>query len=367
MKVQGILVATVYLLLCLAGCAGPGQTETTSSGESHSAESTAPLDDADFQQESAGFAPTDQMTEPFTVSTPIQEVMDDPIFGRYGRLLFPVEDWYMSGDTLGELQLTWYNNIRDDLLKLRNVLETIGKIYDFPHLTKLFLKSDFPPERKAEFKSYSDSELKRLNAQIVKMEEQIARAMIIHQMLGTRISDTLTLRKDCLYKHDRQDMIIIYQPKTRRYEKPISRELAQLIGKAVSYANEHYPESIYIFADENKPERPISYQTLQDKVLRMIYEKDIRDDSGNLFGFGTHMFRHCYGVKLTELHVDDWTIAKLLGHKGVRSVQYYRKMSNQRMADETREVRNFMSQIILASLDGWGEEYEQIRQDAGIE
>ena len=259
------------------------------------------------------------------------------------------------------------NGIRDDLLKLRNVLETIGKIYDFPHLTKLFLKSDFPPERKAEFKSYSDSELKRLNAQIVKMEEQIARAMIIHQMLGTRISDTLTLRKDCLYKHDRQDMIIIYQPKTRRYEKPISRELAQLIGKAVSYANEHYPESIYIFADENKPERPISYQTLQDKVLRMIYEKDIRDDSGKLFGFGTHMFRHCYGVKLTELHVDDWTIAKLLGHKGVKSVQYYRKMSNQRLADETREVRNLMSQIILANLDGWGEEYEQIRQDAGIE
>ena len=42
-------------------------------------------------------------------------------------------------------------------------------------------------------------------------------------------------------------------------------------------------------------------------------------------------------------------------------------MSNQSMADETREVRNFMSQIILASLDGWGEEYEQIRQDAGIE
>ncbi|MFR5552903.1 MAG: tyrosine-type recombinase/integrase [Roseburia intestinalis] len=199
------------------------------------------------------------------------------------------------------------------------------------------------------------------------MEEQIARAMIIHQMLGTRISDTLTLRKDCLYKHDRQDMIIIYQPKTRRYEKPISRELAQLIGKAVSYANEHYPESIYIFADENKPERPISYQTLQDKVLRMIYEKDIRDDSGKLFGFGTHMFRHCYGVKLTELHVDDWTIAKLLGHKGVKSVQYYRKMSNQRLADETREVRNLMSQIILANLDGWGEEYEQIRQDAGIE
>ena len=93
----------------------------------------------------------------------------------------------------------------------------------------------------------------------------------------------------------------------------------------------------------------------------------VRDDSGKLFGFGTHMFRHCYGVKLTELHVDDWTIAKLLGHKGVKSVQYYRKMSNQRLADETREVRNLMSQIILANLDGWGEEYEQIRFDDSLQ
>ena len=120
---QGILVATVCLLLCFAGCAVLGQTETTSSGESHSAESTASLDDADFQQESAGFAPKDQMTEPFTVSTTIQEVIDDPIFGRYGRLLFPVDDWYMSGDTLGELQLTWHNNIDpNETVEIANTL-----------------------------------------------------------------------------------------------------------------------------------------------------------------------------------------------------------------------------------------------------
>ena len=70
----------------------------------------------------------------------------------------------------------------------------------------------------------------------------------------------------------------------------------------------------------------------------MIYENDLRDDQGELFGFGSHLFRHTYGVKLTELHVDDWTISKLIGHKNV----------------------------ILANLDGWGEEYEQIRQNARI-
>ena len=38
----------------------------------------------------------------------------------------------------------------------------------------------------------------------------------------------------------------------------------------------------------------------------------------------------------------------------------------QSMADETREARNYMSNVILANLDGWGEEYEQIRQNARI-
>lgn len=38
-------------------------------------------------------------------------VITDPAFGQFGRLLFPADDWYYSGDTLGELQLTWYSHI----------------------------------------------------------------------------------------------------------------------------------------------------------------------------------------------------------------------------------------------------------------
>lgn len=75
------------------------------------------------------------------------------------------------------------------------------------------------------------------------------------------------------------------------------------------------------------------------------------------------MFRRSYGVKLTELHLDDWTIAKLLGHKGVNAVMHYRKMSNQILANETRRAREAQTRILLANLEGWGEDYEQIRQD----
>ena len=132
---------------------------------------------------------------------------------------------------------------------------------------------------------------------------------------------------------------------------------------AIAYTKERYGETPYIFVDENDLNSLLQYNTLQRRITQLIQEEDLRDDRGQLFGFNTHMYRHYYCVKLAELHLDDWTLAKLLGHSSVRNVKYYRKMSNQRMADETREVRNFMSQIILASLDGWGEEYEQIRQD----
>lgn len=47
-------------------------------------------------------------------NTPIRTVINDPVFGRYGRLIFPVDDGYYSGDTLGDLRLTWYNNVDPD-------------------------------------------------------------------------------------------------------------------------------------------------------------------------------------------------------------------------------------------------------------
>lgn len=128
-----------------------------------------------------------------------------------------------------------------------------------------------------------------------------------------------------------------------------------------AYTAVPYKDSRYLFTDENDPDKPLRYGTLQNKVVQMIMDEDLRDDQGELFGFGTHMFRHYYGVKLTELHIDDWTIAKLLGHKNTKNVKFYRKMSNQIMADETRQVRDYMSDIIKQSLEGWGTEYEQVR------
>lgn len=255
---------------------------------------------------------------------------------------------------------TGIKNFRGDLTRLRAVLETIGKIYGYQHLESLFLNTDIPRMTRTELKSYSDTELKRLNAAIAGMDEQMCRVMVIHQMLGTRISDTLTLQTDCLYEQDGHPMIKIRQIKTNTYIKPISAEVSILIQKAIDYTKQKYGDTFYIFVDDSNPDRSLQYNTIQNRVMSMIQKEKLRDDRGELFGFGTHMFRHCYGIKLTEMHMDDWTIAKLLGHRSVKNVRFYRKMSHQILADETREIRDEMSRMIRANLKGWGKEYEQI-------
>ncbi len=50
----------------------------------------------------------------YTEDTQIRDVISDPVFDGYGHLIFPVDDWYYSGDTLGDLGLTYYRHIDPD-------------------------------------------------------------------------------------------------------------------------------------------------------------------------------------------------------------------------------------------------------------
>ena len=66
---------------------------------------------------------TPSQTAAFTRESKIKDVKNAPIFGSYGRLLFPVEDAYYSGDTLEELGLTYYSHIDpDETVEIVNTL-----------------------------------------------------------------------------------------------------------------------------------------------------------------------------------------------------------------------------------------------------
>ena len=89
---MGLLALCLAVQLC--GCADAAQPETGGTPETLASETGAAA-----------------MENAYTTDTKITDVINDPVFGDYGRLLFPVDDGCWSGDTLGDLRLTWYSHI----------------------------------------------------------------------------------------------------------------------------------------------------------------------------------------------------------------------------------------------------------------
>ena len=69
---------------------------------------------AEYAQEVTTESELEEISMHYTKETKISEVTGDPTFGDYSRLIFPVDEWYYSGETLGDLSLTWYSHIDPD-------------------------------------------------------------------------------------------------------------------------------------------------------------------------------------------------------------------------------------------------------------
>ena len=108
MKKATILFMVFLVIFCFAGCSSE-DTSSVSSETENTAES---------QMEQMNLSSFDKNTR-------ITDVINDSSFGDYGRLIFPADTGYYSGDTLEELRLTWYNNISPDkTVEIANYLKS---------------------------------------------------------------------------------------------------------------------------------------------------------------------------------------------------------------------------------------------------
>ena len=96
-----MIAAAAALMLLLSGCGAVNDTQPQLPEESMTT-----------------------MTESFTRTSSISTVIHDPAFEGFGRLLFPTDDRYYSGDTLEELQLVYYSHIDpDETVEIVNTLK----------------------------------------------------------------------------------------------------------------------------------------------------------------------------------------------------------------------------------------------------
>lgn len=100
-KLVGIIAAGILAATALAGCGSSATQRSNSIQENTSEAASSATSDA-------------REKGMYTKNSKISDVMSDPVFGGHGRLLFPVDDGYWSGETLGDLNLIWYNDIDPD-------------------------------------------------------------------------------------------------------------------------------------------------------------------------------------------------------------------------------------------------------------
>ncbi len=96
------------LAVCLAGCSNKKGVPPDNDNTSESSFETMMSGTESRMQTS------ENHSDSYTVNTQISDVISDPVFGSFGRLIFPVNNGYYSGDTLGELRLTWYSHMDPD-------------------------------------------------------------------------------------------------------------------------------------------------------------------------------------------------------------------------------------------------------------
>ena len=103
MKKIFYLVAVFWALSWLTGCGFYGGAAGSAKTNKVSAATAKNLQLSEKSTQNAG--------RPFTTKSRIYDVIHAAAFKNYGRLLFPLDSGYYSGDTLGELNLTWYSHI----------------------------------------------------------------------------------------------------------------------------------------------------------------------------------------------------------------------------------------------------------------
>lgn len=117
------LLITLMSISCIfsSGCFSEEKSISKISGSSEMINSAEQTQTAQPQEKA-------MQKEKYQLYTPISDVINDRAFGDFGRLIFPVDSGYYSGDTPGDLELTWYNNIAPDkTVEIANYLKGNAK------------------------------------------------------------------------------------------------------------------------------------------------------------------------------------------------------------------------------------------------
>ncbi len=171
--------------------------------------------------------------------------------------------------------------------------------------------------------------------------------VIILRASGWRISDVLNLRYDTCLVHSSSGWWLqgdILKTNILEHKVPLSDEIAALVAaqstliqeKVTSQENPHR----YLFPaiTQKRLGRPLTGRSVQDALNRLAVTYEIKDDSENIFHFGTHAFRHSKAVELINAGMSLAHVQKWLAHLSPEMTLVYARILDTTMRKEWEQA-----------------------------
>lgn len=250
---------------------------------------------------------------------------------------------------------------RGNRLSALSLLFETGSINNWfkiePHLIR---KEDYPKRDKTLPRYIPEEVIVQLNQNLHKLPEPIMRMVLVLQETGLRIGELCQLPFNCLKvdgKGEYQIQFMRWKLKTETL-LPISQELAQVIKEQQEYIRESLGEKFqYLFCGrktslkfESEP-KIISDQSFVDYLKRLAKKCQIKDNSGKLWNFQAHQFRHTVGTRMINAGVPHHIVQRYLGHESPTMTAVYAHIFDDTLRKEVEKyheskVVNFQGQTV---------------------
>jgi integrase len=211
----------------------------------------------------------------------------------------------------------------------------------------LLFKEDIPRAdmtQSDEIKYIPEEVLKQLEDNIEHLPPYAIPIVILLRMSGWRISDVLNLRYDaCLDRTPRGWYLVgdIIKTKILGHRIPISDEDAAIILTFIeaAKAKRNNPQKfLHVQSRGTRKGLPPTSGNVLTAMDTLATKQNITDNSGKLFKFGNHAFRHTKGVELINNGMNILHVQKWLAHLSPRMTLTYAKILDTTMRKSWEEA-----------------------------
>lgn len=211
---------------------------------------------------------------------------------------------------------------------------------------RLIYQDDLPRLVKCQPRYIPEFVMNQLENLIPHMKVPLRHLMMILKETGVRISELCTLELDCLIQDREGDYFLrYYQSKLRKeHSVPLSRETAAVIKTQRQTIIDSKSETKYLFP--RPKEQPFKAKYFNRLLNEFAFAHKIADETGKLWHFEAHQFRHTVGTRLINAGVLQHFVQRFLGHESPEMTTRYAFIHDKTMKNIFEEYQSKRGSLI---------------------